>query len=170
MNDLRRDLERRRRADCLALLETVVAHTPGGIRGTAVFMLDVDRRATPVDVVSRVIEPLLPEIARRLGVAAPSWHRLLLGEEGQFIVIAQGLVDGGAVLGCAARLVHAYDDALQVADTAIGDVSIGIAFSPQHGARADALLRAAEAGLREAIAVARSGRGMRAAVSVDGTS
>ncbi len=161
MNEDRRDPSRCSRAHCVALLETVLAHTPGSVRGTAVFMLDIDRQHAFDAARCRAFETMLPEIGRRLAAVAPTWHRLMLGENSQFIVIAQGLVDGGAVLGCAARLVHAYDDALQSGDASFGDVSIGIAFSPQHGARADALLRAAEAGLRDSISTARLGQRSR---------
>jgi hypothetical protein len=142
------------RERCLALLSTLIEHLPGGARGTAVFLLDC---CGP-----RPDEAVVAEVARRLRAASPGWHRLLQGDAGEFVVIAQGLVDGGAVLAAAARLVHAFDDALQSSDMALcPDVAIGISFAPQHGARAESLLAAAESGLRESRAVARQGRRRR---------
>ena len=139
------------RAACLALLDAVLAHPPGGVRGSALFLLDC---CGP-----RLGDAALAEVERRLRAASPAWHRLLRGDAGEFVVIAQGLVDGGAVLGAAARLVHAFDDALQTSDLPLcPDVAIGIAFAPQHGARAAPMLAAAEASLRESRAAARSGR------------
>lgn len=151
------------RDDCLRLLSTVIDHAPGGVRGTAVFLLDCDdalggeaRKSLPLD------DEVAAEATRRIRAASPAWHRLLRGERGEFIVIAQGLVDGGTVLGTAARLVHAFDDALQSSNRFVSaEVSVGIAFAPQHGARADVLLSAAESGLREAMASARRGQRRR---------
>lgn len=140
-----------RRSDCLALLETVLAHPPGGVRGTALFLLDC---CGP-----RMTDAVLAEVERRLRAASPAWHRLLRCESGEFIVVAQGLVEGGAVLGAAARLVHAFDDALQTSDLPLcPDVAIGIAFATQHDARAPTMLAAAEASLRESRAASRLGR------------
>ena len=139
------------RAACLALLDAVLAHPPGGVRGSALFLLDC---CGP-----RVNDIALAEVERRLRAASPAWHRLLRGDAGEFVVITQGLVDGGAVLGAAARLVHAFDDALQTSDMPLcPDVAIGIAFAPQHGARAATMLAAAEASLRESRAASRLGR------------
>ena len=139
------------RAACLAMLDAVLAHSPGGVRGSALFLLDC---CDP-----RLDDAVLAEVERRLRAAAPTWHRLLRGDAGEFVVIAQGLVDGGAVLGAAARLVHAFDDALQTSDLPLcPDVAIGIAFAPQHGARAASMLAAAEASLRESRAASRLGR------------
>lgn len=139
------------RAACLAMLDAVLAHPPGGVRGSALFLLDC---CDP-----RLDDAVLAEVERRLRAAAPAWHRLLRGDAGEFVVIAQGLVDGGAVLGAAARLVHAFDDALQTSDLPLcPDVAIGIAFAPQHGARAASMLAAAEASLRESRAASRLGR------------
>ena len=152
---------RRSRQCCIDLLATVLEHAPGGVRGTAVFLLDCSRagRADERDADRCLDDAVVAEAARRVRAAAPGWHRLLRGERGEFIVIAQGLVDGGAVLGAAARLVHAFDDALQSSDMAIcPEVAIGISFAPQHGARAEAMLAAAESGLRESIATARLGQ------------
>ena len=148
------------REACLRLLATIIAHAGGDARGLAVFLLDHG------DAPSNVRPPVRPaldeatvaEVSRRLRAVAPAWHRLLRGDRGEFVVIAQGLVDGGTVLGTAARLVHAFDEALQGAETGIdAEVSVGIAFAPQHGARAEALLAAAEASLREASIRARRG-------------
>lgn len=152
---------RRSRECCIALLTTVLEHAPGGVRGTAVFLLDCGcaKGANGRDPASPLSDAVVAEAARRVHAASPAWHRLLRGERGEFIVIAQGLVDGGAVLGAAARLVHAFDDALQSSDMPIcPEVSIGISFAPQHGARAEAMLAAAEAGLRESMAAARRGQ------------
>ena len=113
MNVPRRATERQTRADCIEMLSTVLAHAPGSVRGTAVFMLHSERRAGgDGDAAWCLDDHVLADVLQRLAAAAPTWHRLLHGERGEFIVIAQGLVDGGAVLGSAARLVHAYDDAL----------------------------------------------------------
>ena len=140
-----------RRDACLALLDTVLAHPPGSVRGTALFLLDC---CGP-----RLDEPALAEVERRLRGAAPAWHRLLRGDAGEFVVVAQGLVDGGAVLTAAARLVHAFDDALQHADLPLcPDVAIGISFASQHTTRAQGMLAAAESGLRESRAANRLGR------------
>ena len=148
---------RRSRQCCIDLLSTVLEHAPGGVRGTAVFLLDCGCTSRD-DNADRLDDAVVAEAARRLHAASPAWHRLLRGERGEFIVIAQGLVEGAAVLGAAARLVHAFDDALQCSDMAIcPEVSIGISFAPQHGARAEALLAAAESGLRESMAGARRG-------------
>ncbi len=139
------------RSACLAMLDAVLAHPPGGVRGSALFLLD--------GCGPRLDDAVLAEVERRLRAAAPAWHRLLRGDSGEFVVIAQGLVDGGAVLGAAARLVHAFDDALQTSDLPLcPDVAIGIAFAPQHGARAAPMLAAAEASLRESRAASRLGR------------
>ena len=136
---------------CLALLSTVLGHPPGGVRGTALFLLDCC--SPPLD------EAVHAEVERRLRAASPAWHRLLRGDAGVFVVIAQGLVDGGAVLAAAARLVHAFDDVLQTSDLPLcPDVAIGIAFASQHSARAEAMLAAAESGLRESRAATRLGR------------
>jgi predicted signal transduction protein with EAL and GGDEF domain len=160
MNVPRRTPARQTRADCIEMLSTVIDHAPGSVRGTAVFMLHSERRAgNDADAAWHVDDDVAANVAQRLAAAAPAWHRLLHGERGEFIVIAQGLFDGGAVLGSAARLVHAYDDALREADLpVVCDVSIGIAFSPQHGGRAEALLSAAESGLRDAMRAARGGK------------
>ena len=99
------------RDGCLALLSTLIEHMPGGARGTAVFLLDCCG-PRPGDAV-------IAEVERRLRAASPGWHRLLQGDAGEFVVIAQGLVDGGAVLAAAARLVHAFDDALQTSNLAL---------------------------------------------------
>ena len=140
-----------RRDECLALLATVLDHPPGGVRGSALFLLDC---CGP-----QLDDAVLAEVERRLRAASPAWHRLLRGDNGEFIVIAQGLVDGGAVLTAAARLVHAFDDALQTSDLPLcPDVAIGISFASQHTARAEAMLAAAESGLRESRAAARLGR------------
>ncbi len=136
---------------CLALLSTVIGHLPGGPRGTAVFLLDCCG--------ARPGAAVLTEVTRRLRAAGPAWHRLMQCETGEFFVVAQGLVDGGAVLAAAARLVHAYDDALQSSDLALcNDVAIGISFALQNRARAEPLLAAAESALRESRAFARQGR------------
>jgi hypothetical protein len=136
---------------CLATLETVIAHPPGDARGTALFLLDACG--------TRLDEPVLAEVERRLRGVAPAWHRLMRGDAGEFIVIAQGLVDGGAVLTAAARLVHAFDDALRVADLPLcPDVAIGIAFASKQTPRAESMLAAAESGLQESRAAARLGR------------
>ena len=141
----------RGRSACLALLGAVLGHPPGGVRGTALFLLD--SCGPPLD------EAVLAEVERRLRAAAPAWHRLLRGDSGEFVMIAQGLVDGGAVLTAAARLVHAFDDALQTSDLSPSpDVAIGIAFASQHTARAEAMLAAAESGLRESRTATRLGR------------
>ena len=140
-----------RRDACLELLATVLAHPPGNVRGTALFLLDC---CGP-----RLDEAALAEVERRLRAAAPAWHRLLRGDAGEFVVIAQGLVDGGAVLTAAARLVHAFDDALQTADLPLcPDVAIGISFASQASSRAEGMLAAAESGLRESRAANRLGR------------
>jgi len=139
------------RAACLSLLATVLAHPDGGARGAALFLLDC---CDP-----RLDDAVLAEVERRLRVASPPWHRLLIGDAREFIVIAQGLMDGGAVLTAAARLVHAYDEALQSADLPLcPEVAIGISFASQHTARAETMLAAAEAGLRESRAATRLGR------------
>ena len=139
---------------CLALLAKVIEHLPGGARGTAVFLLDC---CGP-----RPDDSVVADVARRLRAASPAWHRLLRGDTGEFIVIVQGLADGSAVLAAAARLVHAFDDALQSSNLALcPDVAIGISFAAHNGARAEALLAAAESGLRESRAVARQGRRSR---------
>jgi hypothetical protein len=155
------EIARSSRSDCLALLARIVDHAPGGVRGTAVFLLDCG--GTSPDgrpgTCLQLDDAAVAEVARRLDAAAPAWHRLLRGEQGEFIVLAQGLVDGSTVLGTAARLVHAFDDALQgLALPSPAEVSIGIAFAPQHGARAQALLAAAESGLRDAMTTARRGQ------------
>lgn len=170
MNPSRRELPRRSRASCLELLAVVLEHPPAGVRGTAVFVIDSDRRPSGVaGARHRFGEDVLAEVARRLGAAAPPWHRLALTDADEFIVIAQGLADGSALLAAAARLVHAYDDALDVAGLqGLGDASVGIAFAPQHGRRADSLLAAAEHGLREALAAARQGK--RGGVGLDASS
>ena len=152
------------RQDCLALLETIIGHAPGGVRGTAVFLLDCDDAAVGGTRGGRPVldEATAAEAARRIRAASPGWHWMLHGEQGEFIVIAQGLVDGGTVLGTAARLVHAFDEALQGAEPPVtAEVSVGIAFAPQHGMRAESLLAAAESGLREAIGAARRGQRRR---------
>jgi predicted signal transduction protein with EAL and GGDEF domain len=149
------------RGSCLALLDAIVAHSPGGARGTAVFLLDCScpNGSLVAEQAWRTNDLVVTEAGRRIRAASPAWHRLLRGEGGEFIVIAQGLVDGAAVLGTAARLVHAFDDALQSSDLALcPDVSIGIAYAPQHGAHAQSLLAAAEAGLRESLAAVRVDR------------
>lgn len=139
------------RAACLSLLSTVLAHPDGGARGAALFLLDC---CDP-----RLDDTVLAEVERRLRAASPPWHRLLIGDSREFMVIAQGLMDGGAVLTAAARLVHAYDEALQSADLPLcPDVAIGISFASQHTARAETMLAAAEAGLRESRAATRLGR------------
>lgn len=158
------DPARSSRQHCLAVLETIIGHAPGGVRGTAVFLLDCDD--VPVGAAPRGRHPLddasSAEGARRIRAALPARHRMLRGEQGEIIVIAQGLVDGGAVLGMAARLVHAFDEALQeLAPPVAAEVSVGIAFSPQHGMHAESLLAAAESGLREAIGAARRGQRRR---------
>jgi predicted signal transduction protein with EAL and GGDEF domain len=136
---------------CLVLLATVLAHPPGGTRGTALFLLDC---CGP-----QLDDTVFAEVERRLHAAAPAWHRLLRGGKGEFVVIAQGLVDGGAVLTAAARLVHAFDDALQNSDLPLcPDVAIGISFAAKHTAHAEAMLAAAESGLRESRAATRLGR------------
>lgn len=138
---------------CLDLLATTLAHAPGGARGTALFLLDCCR---PLE------DAVVAEVERRLRAAAPPWHRLLRGDAGEFAVVAQGLVDGGAVLAAAARLVHAFDDALQVSDLApCPEVAIGIAFASQPTASAESMLAAAESGLRESRAAIRPGRRRR---------
>lgn len=142
---------RQRRSACLALIDAVLAHPPGGVRGSALFLLDC---CGP-----QLSDAALAEVERRLHSAAPAWHRLLRGESGEFVVVAQGLVDGGAVLGAASRLVHAFDEALQSSDLPLcPDVAIGIAVAPQQGARAAPLLAAAESSLRESRAASRLGR------------
>jgi len=139
------------RQACLDLLSAVLAHPPGGVHGTALFLLDCCGPRLDPEAVA--------EVERRLRAVLPAWHRLLHGEAGEFVVIAQGLVDGGAVLTAAARLVHAFDDALQTSDLPLGpEVAIGIAFALQHGGRAEAMLKAAEASLRESRIAARLGR------------
>lgn len=136
---------------CLALLATVLDHPPGGVRGTALFLLDCC--GPPLG------EAVLAEVERRLRAASPAWHRLLRGDAGEFVVIAQGLVDGGAVLTAAARLVHAFDDAMQTSDLPFcPDVAIGISFASQQTSRAEAMLAAAESGLRDSRAATRLGR------------
>ena len=136
---------------CLALLATVLAHPPGGARGTALFLLD--GCGPPLG------DAVHAEIERRLRAASPAWHRLLRGDAGEFVVVAQGLVDGGAVLTAAARLVHAFDEALQSSHLPLcPEVAIGISLASQHAARAEAMLAAAESGLRDSRAATRLGR------------
>jgi len=143
--------DRSAREACIEQLATVLAHPPGGVRGTALFLLDC---CSP-----QLDELVLAEVECRLSAAAPAWHRLLRSESGEFIVIAQGLLDGGAVLTAASRLVHAFDVALQRADLPLcPDVAIGISFASQHTARAESMLAAAESGLRESRAASRLGR------------
>ncbi len=141
----------RARDACLEALAAVLAHPRGGVRGTALFLLDVCD--LPLD------ESVIAEVERRLHAVSPAWHRLLRGAAGEFVVIAQGLMDGGAVLTAAARLVHAFDESLQGADLPLcPEVAIGISFASQHTARAEAMLVAAEASLRESRAATRLGR------------
>jgi len=151
------------RPDCVRVLDTVVRHAPGDARGTAVFLLDCSQApGSRRQVGSRSLDDtVVAEAARRIRAASPTWHRLLRGEQGEFIVIAQGLVDSGTVLGTAARLVHAFDDALQGSELPSVEVSVGIALASQQGACAEALLSAAEAGLRDAMTAARRGRRRR---------
>ena len=140
-----------RRDECLALLAAVLDHPPGGVRGTALFLLDC---CGP-----QLDDAALAEVERRLRAVSPAWHRLLRGDQGEFVVIAQGLVDGGAVLTAAARLVHAFDEALQTSDLPLcPDVAIGISFAAKHTANAEAMLAAAVSGLRESRAATRLGR------------
>ena len=149
------------RESCLALIDTIIAHSPGGARGTAVFLLDCSGPIGSRGAAQawRSNDLVVAEAGRRIRAASPCWHRLLRGEGGEFVVIAQGLVDGAAVLGTAARLVHAFDDALQGSDLALcPDVCIGIAYAPQHGAQGPSLLAAAESGLRDSLAAMRAGR------------
>ena len=139
------------RAECLALLAAVLDHPPGGVRGSALFLLDCCG--------SQVSDAVLAEVERRLRAASPAWHRLLRRDQGEFVVIAQGLVDGGAVLTAAARLVHAFDEALQTSDQPLcPDVAIGISFAAKHTANSEAMLAAAESSLRESRAATRLGR------------
>ncbi len=152
---------RRSRQSCLDLLTMVIDHAPGGVRGTAVFLLDCGWGAggNAKDDDWRLEDAVVAEVARRIHSVAPFWHQLLRGERGEFVVITQGLVDGGAVLSAAARLVHAFDDALQSSNLPIcPEVGIGISFAPQYGASAEPILAAAEAGLRESMAPARRSR------------
>ncbi len=143
--------DKRARTACLEVLATVLAHPPGGVRGTALFLLD--------GCGPEVDDAVQAEVERRLGAASPAWHRLLRGDAGEFIVIAQGLVDGAAVLTAAARLVHAFDEALQSADLPLcPEVAIGISFATQHSARAEPMLAAAEQSLHESRAATRLGR------------
>lgn len=139
-------------ADRAAIVSTLAAVLEQvGARGTGVFMLACDGPRPDDGAPCRLDDALLAEVARRLRAAAPAWHRLLRNDAGEFVVIAQGLLDGGAVLGTAARLVHAFDDALLIACMHAGaEVSIGIAFAAQPGAHAASLLAAAESGLRDA--------------------
>ena len=140
-----------RRDECLALLAAVLDHPPGGVRGSALFLLDCCG--------SELGDAVLAEVERRLRAASPAWHRLLRGDQGEFVVVAQGLVDGGAVLTAAARLVHAFDEALQTSDLPLcPDVAIGISFAAKHTTNAEAMLAAAESGLRESRAATRLGR------------
>ena len=152
------------REACLRLLAAIIEHAGGDARGLAVFLLDHGDAPSDVRPPARLApDPAtVDEVARRLRAVAPAWHRLLRGDHGEFVVIAQGLVDGGTVLGTAARLVHAFDEVLQGVETCLdAEVSVGIAFAPQHGARAEALLAAAEASLREASIRARRGQRKR---------
>jgi predicted signal transduction protein with EAL and GGDEF domain len=154
-------IARSSRSDCLRLLATVINHAHGGVRGTAVFLLDCDDLAgEPTHAADGHLgDTVVAAAVRNIRSASPAWHRLLRGERGEFIVIAQGLVDGATVLGTAARLVHAFDDALQGWRLPIAaEVSVGIAFAPAHGATAEALLAAAESGLRDAMRAARCGQ------------
>jgi predicted signal transduction protein with EAL and GGDEF domain len=152
------------RQSCLAMLGAIIEHAAGDARGLAVFVLG--RGGAPGDPRDAARphpdDPDIADVLRRLRSASPVLHRLLHGERGEFIVIAQGLLDGGAVLSAAARLVQAFDDARQgSAVPSPDDVSVGIAFAPQHGARAEPLLAAAEAGLRYAMQAARGGKRKR---------
>lgn len=152
------------REACLGLLAAIIDHAAGDARGLAIFLLDhVGIPGGAGSLARRSLDDAtVVEATRRIRAAAPGWHRLMRGEQGAFIVIAQGLVDGGTVLGTAARLVHAFDEALQGAEPPVlVEVSVGIAFAPQHGARAEALLAAAEASLREATIAARRGQRKR---------
>ena len=152
------------RQACLRLLATLIDHAGGDARGLAVFLLDHGDAPSDVRPPARpsLDQATVIEVSRRLRAVAPAWNRLLRGDHGEFVVIAQGLVDGGTVLGTAARLVHAFDEALQGAETCVdAEVSVGIAFAPQHDARAEVLLAAAEASLREASIRARRGRRKR---------
>jgi len=142
----------RGRAACIELLGELLNASNGGPLGVALFVLDCNGTPAPRGVRSaQRSDRLAADIARRLRASAPLWHRLLRGDDDEFIVIAQGMVDGAAVLATAARLVHAFDDALHVAEAPDRpDVSIGIAYAPQHGRNAHALLEAAQASLRDA--------------------
>jgi len=154
-------IARSSRFDCLRLLARVISHAHGSVRGTAVFLLDCgDQAGEPTHAAGNHLDDMVVAAAvRNIRSASPAWYRLLRGERGEFIVIAQGLADGGTVLGTAARLVHAFDDALQGWHLPIAaEVSVGIALAPQHGATAEALLAAAESGLRDAMRAARCGQ------------
>lgn len=144
---------------CVDQLATVLGRGPGEPHSTAVFLLDC---AAVCDAGGHALPWHIDasasfEVAHRLRRAAPTWHRLLRSDEGAFLVVVQGMVDGRSVLGTAARLVHAFDDALHALNLAdCIDPAIGIAVAPPHGARADALLAAAAFDLRDSMAFARS--------------
>lgn len=143
--------DHRARQACLEMLAAVLAHPHRGERGTALFLLDA--------CYSTLDDGVVAEVERRLRAVSPAWHRLMRGDAGEFVVIAQGLVDGSAVLPAAARLVHAFDEALQGADLPLcPEVAIGISFASQHTARAESMLVAAEQSLRESRAATRLGR------------
>ena len=146
MSASRTESQTSRRSDCLELVSAVMAQVPSG-RGSVVFLLDYDRSNEPVYETDPLQElGALDRVAQRLSTCAEFWHRIVPGDHGEFVVIAQGLVDGGAVLASAARLVHGLTEAISFA----AEVFIGIAMYPQHGATTQALLRAAELSLDEA--------------------
>ena len=147
-----RDLGAPSRAACIELLWTALEHTAHSQRRLAVLVLDCDRFNLINDAYGFAVGDLvLHETARRIRRAAPARHRLLRAGGDEFLLVVEGMADPQVPLAIAQSLVDAFNEPLDVSGQPIyTGVSIGIALSPEHGARPEALLGAAECGLREA--------------------
>lgn len=144
------------RSGCVELISAVMAEVPGA-RGLVVFILDYERLSGAPCQFDPLQFGMLDRLAQRLSTCAEFWHRIVKGEHGELVVIAQGLVDSGTVLESAARLLHGFTEELSFAAEAF----IGIAVYPKQGATAEELLLAAEKSLVDAKrnGPSRSGRG-----------
>ena len=142
------------RRACLAALDLTLNRctTPFEI---AVFVLDPGTIPEEQGVAGcgqalewRQYELALAEAVRQIRAVSLPCDRVLRVEGDRLVVIARGLVDGAAVLGFAARLVHLLEDALNGADVdATRQVCVGISLSSPNRTTGEPLLAAAESGL-----------------------
>ncbi|MBC7499403.1 MAG: bifunctional diguanylate cyclase/phosphodiesterase [Herminiimonas sp.] len=145
------------RAACIEMIEQACTRSPDNGAEIAVFMLDCDSFAMINDAYGYGIGDLvLAEVFKRIRSTLPGQQNVLRAGEDAFAILIDGIADPTTALAVGARFVDAFDAPLITrGQTIYTGVSVGIALASLNILKPEALLAAAESGLREAKRVGR---------------